>query len=677
MLLLATLLLWSSFVLVNGKTGFLITGNYTCDDGTALHLHDSWYYTLSPHPDPLNKCPPSKKIAKEFVPMISSCPDGDCRKGLPKNYKTLWANHGAKYLMAFYKPDSEDGANMTGREVALLWPQIQAIAEEASLDLISPMVSKFAPNPNPFPDPHPDPYPMPNSYPNPNPSAPWLDDFFIHCAIIDGCDAIFIKQIALAVSFDTPGDLKERSIASRYFYAGQLGRNVWIEFSTSFNATRDQVNEYLRYSMPTLDGTPSVDRYAWHTTRSNTFDERFEGNLLEGTVGDTRSTSSMLTSTGEIYSRTSNFTITNIYSKLQHGSRAYRIPGLLSVPNPDGTDVPILIAVAEQRVWGCYDFAGQHNIVLKRSFDFGMTWDEEPTMVADAWLDRDYFNCTALGSGAEDAYYCMFWDPTPVYDEETGELFLFAAYTNSQDGYDRVFGSGGMIFMWTSKDQGKTWSKPFNMTKTVQGKYQTYGCTPANGHGIQMKHGEKKGRLLVPFYNAVNNASTRGSFVIYSDNHGKTWHRGYGFQHYSSEGSITEMPDGTLYFATRNGDPAMQEYCNGLQHCRGFGLSEDGGETWIANGYLSQLPDPGCKSSVTTGQYSGQLYFTNNQNDTDRINLTLSTSTNGIDWDAKMLIYRYTAGYTDIAVQETANGTNIGIIFEQNNCGVLFATIKL
>lgn len=54
---------------------------------------------------------------------------------------------------------------------------------------------------------------------------------------------------------------------------------------------------------------------------------------------------------------------------------AFRIPGLVAVGQEQ------LLAYAEGRKSGCSDFAGQHDLVQKRSTDAGKTWGPLRTLV--------------------------------------------------------------------------------------------------------------------------------------------------------------------------------------------------------------------------------------------------------------------------------------------------------
>ena len=52
----------------------------------------------------------------------------------------------------------------------------------------------------------------------------------------------------------------------------------------------------------------------------------------------------------------------DVFTPGESGSKAFRIPGLLSTPQA-------LLAYAEGRVEGCGDFDGTHTVVVKRSLD--------------------------------------------------------------------------------------------------------------------------------------------------------------------------------------------------------------------------------------------------------------------------------------------------------------------
>ncbi len=84
------------------------------------------------------------------------------------------------------------------------------------------------------------------------------------------------------------------------------------------------------------------------------------------------------------------------------------------------------------------------------------------------------------------------------------------------------------LWMSYSDDDGKTWSAPKDITPAIRQDWMKFlGTGP--GTGIVLRTGAHKGRILVPAY-TTNNISHLGgsqsSRLIYSDDHGVTWHAG-------------------------------------------------------------------------------------------------------------------------------------------------------
>ena len=84
------------------------------------------------------------------------------------------------------------------------------------------------------------------------------------------------------------------------------------------------------------------------------------------------------------------------------------------------------------------------------------------------------------------------------------------------------------LWMSYSDDDGQTWSAPRDITPGIRQDWMKFlGTGP--GTGIVLRTGAHKGRILVPAY-TTNNISHLGgsqsSRLIYSDDHGVTWHAG-------------------------------------------------------------------------------------------------------------------------------------------------------
>lgn len=83
------------------------------------------------------------------------------------------------------------------------------------------------------------------------------------------------------------------------------------------------------------------------------------------------------------------------------------------------------------------------------------------------------------------------------------------------------------LFLRYSDDQGKTWSSPVSLNAMVKSPEMRVLVT-GPGCGIQLRGGEHAGRLLFPIYHVTAGFRDQSCMVIYSDDHGETWHLGGG-----------------------------------------------------------------------------------------------------------------------------------------------------
>lgn len=169
---------------------------------------------------------------------------------------------------------------------------------------------------------------------------------------------------------------------------------------------------------------------------------------------------------------------------------------------------------------------GCHALYMKRSTDNGRTFGENTVF-------------RTISDGL------CYGNPTPVADLETGRVFLFYSINT---GNCRT-----RIFVCFSDDDGITWSDTAELTAV-------FDCfdpklpfhLPGPGHGIQLRTGPYKGRLILPCWHRATGADApaaqRGycASVIYSDDHGRTWHSGipFGQDAYLNEARVAELPDG-------------------------------------------------------------------------------------------------------------------------------------
>lgn len=177
-------------------------------------------------------------------------------------------------------------------------------------------------------------------------------------------------------------------------------------------------------------------------------------------------------------------------------------------------------------------------ISVKRSVDGGQTWAEEKKVGDMVKVDGDmsddgrYPNNNWAGLG------------NVVVDEITGDIMVFLTTLKTAQK------------LYRSKDHGKTWK--IEETTIRPGKD---GWMPAtNGAcdpGVTIKHGSKKGRLLMParvFPEYLNKGKGRKRYndlyamALYSDDRGKTWNSSAPFPIAGTgESGLVELTSGRIY----------------------------------------------------------------------------------------------------------------------------------
>ena len=146
------------------------------------------------------------------------------------------------------------------------------------------------------------------------------------------------------------------------------------------------------------------------------------------------------------------------------------------------------------------------------------------------------------------------------------------------------------LWMSYSDDDGQTWSAPRDITPSIRQDWMKFlGTGP--GTGIVLRTGAHKGRILVPAY-TTNNISHLGgsqsSRLIYSDDHGVTWHAGEApndnrpvenkIIHSSNMNNGGAQNTESTVLQLNNGDVKL--FMRGLTGDLQVATSKDGGVTW-------------------------------------------------------------------------------------------------
>ncbi|UUZ97351.1 glycoside hydrolase [Paenibacillus sp. P25] len=304
----------------------------------------------------------------------------------------------------------------------------------------------------------------------------------------------------------------------------------------------------------------------------------------------------------------------------QDGYHTFRIPTILVTMR--GT----VLAFCEARRNGAGD-AGDIDVVLRRSFDHGATWEPFRVIADDG--------TNTIGN------------PCPVQDRETGTIWLVLC-RNAEDGHEKDILAGKAsrdVLVMRSDDDGATWSEPADITADVKRPDWTwYAAGPC--HAIQLQ----SGRLLVPCNHAVlDRAEGRSgpyiAHVIYSDDHGLSWQIGGIVGEQTNECAAAEPPDGTVYIN-------MRSYHG--HNRRAYARSTDGGMTWSEISLDDALIEPVCQGSVIEDGRGGLLF--SNPASIAREKLTVQFSPDGgRTWTSQQAVYAGPAAYSDLAV--TQDGT--------------------
>lgn len=176
------------------------------------------------------------------------------------------------------------------------------------------------------------------------------------------------------------------------------------------------------------------------------------------------------------------------------------------------------------------------------------------------------------------------------------------------------------LWMSYSDDDGKTWSAPQDITPMVKADWMKFlGVGP--GTGIVLRNGPHKGRILIPVY-TTNNVShlngSQSSRVIYSDDHGKTWHAGEAVNdnrqvdgqkiHSSTMNNERAQNTESTVVQLNNGDVKL--FMRGLTGDLQVATSKDGGVTWEKDiKRYPQVKDVYVQMSAIHTMHEGKEYI--------------------------------------------------------------------
>ena len=322
-----------------------------------------------------------------------------------------------------------------------------------------------------------------------------------------------------------------------------------------------------------------------------------------------------------------------VFKSGNDGYNCFRIPTIIKAKN--GT----LLAFAEGRKNSCSD-TGDVDLVYKKSFDNGKSWSDLQVI----WDD----GMNTCGN------------PSPVLDHESGRLSLLTTWNRGEDKEWQIIDQKSIdtrhVFLIHSNDNGKTWSKPKEITNDVKlDNWTWYATGPVNG--IQLKNGMNKGRLIIPCDHIEAETKHYYSHIIYSDDGGLNWNLGGSTpQHQVNECTVIEFKNGDLLLNMRN-------YTD--DRLRKLSLSKDQGISW-GNIYSHEsLIEPICQASMINIRRpfaNDFLAFSNPNSKTNRERMTIQLSFDKAkSWSNNILLHDGPSAYSNLV---QLNSKEIGCLFE-------------
>ncbi|MCY7086608.1 SIALI-17 repeat-containing surface protein [Streptococcus oralis] len=221
--------------------------------------------------------------------------------------------------------------------------------------------------------------------------------------------------------------------------------------------------------------------------------------------------------------------------------------------------------------------------------------------------------------------YRVVVDPVKLAYSDKGDLYkgdqlLGNIYFTTNKTSPFRIAKDSYLWMSYSDDDGKTWSAPQDITPMVKADWMKFlGVGP--GVGITLRTGPHKGRIVVPVYttNRTNHLNgSQSSRIIYSDDHGKTWHMGGGVNDNRTlyDGTVVDSSTMNNYYAQNteasvvqlnNGD--LKLFMRGLTGDLQVATSHDGGLTWDNNVERYDVPDVYVQMAATHTVQNGKEYI--------------------------------------------------------------------
>ncbi|MET7489593.1 sialidase family protein [Streptomyces sp. NPDC005538] len=334
----------------------------------------------------------------------------------------------------------------------------------------------------------------------------------------------------------------------------------------------------------------------------------------------------------------------------------YRIPATVV------TDRGTVLAFAEGRHNDAGD-TGNIDVVLRRSTDGGCTWGP--------------LSVVAAGDGDTRG------NPAPVVDPRTGAVVLVTSYNSGAVTEGQIMRGevtpeqSRRVFVQRSWDDGRSFTPPRDITSEVKRPgWRWYATGP--GHAVALTRGPHTGRLIVPANHSAappagstdtgQEAKYYGGHDLYSDDGGETWRLGFVDSTYdgvenANESTAAELPDGRLYFSSRDqlGTSAgnrLDTYSSdgGVSLDRPYAVQHTLDDVPVVEGSVLQLPGSG-----------GPLLFSAPSVPTVRQAMAIWRSADaGKSFTKVLTLSQQRAGYSDLV---RVGPDTVGVLYETGATG--------
>jgi sialidase-1 len=345
----------------------------------------------------------------------------------------------------------------------------------------------------------------------------------------------------------------------------------------------------------------------------------------------------------------------------------YRIPGLVT------TNHGTLIAVYDIRYNNATDLQEDVDIGMNRSTDGGKTWAPmKVIMDMGEWggLPNDQ---NGIG------------DPAILVDRQTGTIWVAAVWAHGHPGQRNWWASKpGMtpeqtsqLMLVKSDDDGLTWSKTINITNQIK-QPEWHLILQGPGKGITLKNGT----LVFPAQYKDENQMPQ-STIIWSKDHGHTWHIGTGAKLNTTEAQVIERDDGSLMLNMRdNRNRSDHTESNG----RSVYITHDMGKSWAVHptSRTNVLQESTCQASLIKEDFlvnnalRSLVIFSNPNTKSGRHHMSVKISfDDGDSWDLDKTLMLDEGDGRGYSCMTKVDDRTLGILYEGSQADITFQLIPI